>query len=123
MEKTPKRPETDDSSPVPAALGGGAPAGQPPAVSEPSEEVVELTTKIAALVRESYGGDYRQAFDHYAADRAGISADELKQLLADADIGNFFTRGSWVSGIMEKMDLNQDGRIAWDEFQQAVKAG
>jgi Ca2+-binding EF-hand superfamily protein len=87
-----------------------------------SEDVVELQTKIAALVRSSYGGDYKQAFDHYDADRTGIDADQLKQLLSDADIGNIFTRGSWVSGIMDKLDVNRDGRIAWDEFEGAVKA-
>ena len=121
MDNTPKRPETDDARTAPAALGGGT--GQSIAASEINEDVIELQTKIAAFVRAHYGGDYKRAFEHYAADRVGISADELKQLLADADVGNFFTRGSWVSGVMERLDTNQDGRIAWDEFEQAVKTG
>ena len=121
MDNTPKRSEPDDARITPAALGGGAAAGQSLAASEVNEDVIELQTKIAALVAANYGGDYKRAFDHYDADRVGISADELKQLLADADIGNLFTRGSWVSGIMDRLDVNQDGRIGWDEFEQAVK--
>src|SRR4051812_22352027 len=109
MENTPKRPATSDSPRVPAALGGEVPGGHLPALSDLSEDVVELKTKIAALVQGRYGGDYRQAFDYYDADHAGITAEQLKQLLADADIGNAFTRGSWVSGIMDKLDVNQDG--------------
>lgn len=121
MDNTPKRPETDDDRITPA-LGRGAADGRSLA-SAVNEEVLELQTKIAAFVRANYGGDYKRAFEHYAADRVGIGADELKQLLADADIGNLFTRGSWVSGIMDRLDVNQDGRITWDEFEQAVKSG
>lgn len=36
---------------------------------------------------------------------------------------DIFTRRSWVSGIMDRLDVNQDSRIAWDEFVQAVKTG
>jgi hypothetical protein len=62
-------------------------------------------------------GDFKAAFDHY--DRGhdgGVSADELTQLLKDAGVGNAFTRGAWVSGIIERLDTNKDGRIQFSEF-------
>ncbi len=96
---------------------------RPPIATDINEDIDELKTKIAALVRESYGGDYRRAFAHYDSDQDGIDAEELKQLLEDADVGNVFTRGSWVSGIIAKVDANQDGRIAWAEFEQVIKNG
>ena len=96
---------------------------RPPIATDINEDIDEPKTKIAALVRESYGGDYRRAFAHYDSDQDGIDAEELKQLLEDADVGNVFTRGSWVSGIIAKVDANQDGRIAWAEFEQVIKNG
>lgn len=96
---------------------------RPPIATDVNEDIDELKTKIAALVRESYGGDYRTAFAHYDPDQDGIAAEELKQLLEDAEVGNLFTRSSWVSGIIARVDTNQDGRISWAEFERIIKHG
>lgn len=96
---------------------------RPPVATDLNEDIDELKTKIAALVRDSYGGDYKRAFAHYDPDQDGIAAEELKQLLEDAEIGNLFTRSSWVSGIIARVDANQDGRIAWAEFERIIKGG
>jgi hypothetical protein len=42
-------------------------------------------------------------------------------LLEDADVGNRFTRGIYVTGIVQKMDKNKDGKIQWSEFESAIK--
>lgn len=96
---------------------------RPPILTDINEDVDELKTKVAALVRDSYGGDYRRAFAHYDPDQDGIAAEELKQLLEDADVGNLFTRSSWVAGIIARVDDNQDGRISWAEFERVIKNG
>jgi Ca2+-binding EF-hand superfamily protein len=57
-------------------------------------------------------------FERYDVDRDGkISKQEQKKLLEDIDIGNTFTRGAWVHGILEKVDTNHDKSISWDEFR------
>jgi Ca2+-binding EF-hand superfamily protein len=77
----------------------------------------ELRDKLAALVGAKFGGDYRAAFGHYDANRDGsISKDELKALLADAGVGSGWTRWAWAAGIIEELDANGDGVIAWPEF-------
>jgi Ca2+-binding EF-hand superfamily protein len=59
------------------------------------------------------------AFDK---DRNGkIGADELEELLKDAHVGNGFTRGAWVSGIIKKMDGSHDGEIDWREFSATLE--
>ena len=121
----------DPNQKDPAAAGAAdrrAAAGEdqslrPPIVTDVNEDIDELKTKIAALVRDSYGGDYRKAFAHYDEDQDGISAEELKQLLEDADVGNLFTRSSWVAGIIGRVDANQDGRVSWAEFERVIKNG
>ena len=45
----------------------------------------------------------------------------LEQLLKDADVGNGFTRGAWVKGVIGALDTNADKTIDWDEFSAAVK--
>ncbi|MFO0728811.1 MAG: EF-hand domain-containing protein [Myxococcota bacterium] len=86
----------------------------------------ELVTKIGALVQRDFGGDNRAAFNHYAGSDHQVSRDELSRLLSDAGIGNFLTRGSWVSGIMDRLDgpPNGDGngKISWTEFNRVMSA-
>lgn len=78
----------------------------------------ELKRKVGALVEKEYGGDYKKAFDHYDGDHDGaVNADELTRLLKDAGVGNFATRGAWVSGILEKLDKTHDHKIQWHEFE------
>lgn len=82
--------------------------------------VVELRAKIRALVQRSFGGSFRALYDHYDPSGAGADRAALTSLLADADVGNVFTRGLWADGVMTRVDTNHDGRISWDEFAQIV---
>ncbi len=96
----------------------GGPKGDPTEDSNAKE----LKVKVSRLVSARFGGDYKKAFDAYDANHDGsINAEELKKLLKDADVGNFATRGAWVSGIMERFDKNKDGKIEWREFEEGIR--
>jgi Ca2+-binding EF-hand superfamily protein len=87
------------------------------------KEKQELADKVSALVAARFGGDYRRAFHHY--DQGGdeqLDRDELKALLSDAGVGNVLTRSMWVSGILDELDTDGDGRIGWADFE-AVRGG
>jgi Ca2+-binding EF-hand superfamily protein len=91
-----------------------------------SKEQQELVEKIQALLRKKYGDSsvesMKKLFDHYDKDKdKKISQNELEQLLKDAEIGNSFTRGMWIKGIVGQLDTNNDKHIDWDEFSAAVK--
>ncbi len=83
--------------------------------------VTELKTKIARLVTRNFQGDTRAAFNHYAGADGQINRDELTRILADAGIGNFITRGAWVSGVMERVDGNANNKISWAEFEAVIQ--
>ncbi len=96
----------------------GGPKGDPTEDSNAKE----LKVKVSRLVSSKFGGDYKKAFDAYDTNHDGsINADELTKLLKDADVGNFATRGAWVSGIMERFDKNKNGKIEWKEFDEGVR--
>ncbi len=85
-------------------------------------EQEQLVTSIEAALKSKYGDasldSMRKLFDSYDANKDGkIDKDELSKLLKDVDIGNSFTRGTWVKGIIEKLDKNGDKAISWEEFQ------
>lgn len=91
-----------------------------------SGEQEQLVEKIEAFLQKKYEstdeGAMRKLFDTYDANADGkIDKGELAQLLKDADIGNSLTRGTWVKGIIEKLDQNADKAISWDEFKVATK--
>ena len=91
-----------------------------------SKEQAELVEKIQKLLQKKYGDasvdSMRKLFDEYDRDRdQKISPDELERLLKDADIGNSFTRGAWVKGVIGALDQNADRKIDWDEFTAAIK--
>jgi Ca2+-binding EF-hand superfamily protein len=91
-----------------------------------SKEQEELVEKIQKLVRKKYGDasmeSMRKLFDEYDVDKdQKISPQELERLLKDADVGNSFTRGMWVKGVVGALDKNDDKKIDWDEFTDAVK--
>ena len=90
-----------------------------------SREQEELVQKVQALMAKKFGASspeaMRKLFDAYDRDADGkIDAHELEALLVDAGVGNAFTRGAWVKGIISAMDQNSDKRVDWDEFSKAV---
>ena len=90
-----------------------------------SKEQEELVQKVQALMAKRFGGvspeSMRKLFDAYDRDGDGkIEAGELEGLLVDAGVGNTFTRGVWVRGIISALDENGDRRIDWAEFAKAV---
>jgi hypothetical protein len=71
----------------------------------------ELQDKVNRLVAARFGGDYTRAFGHYDQSKDGkINRAELLNLLADAGIGNWLTRGAWADGIIAELDTDKDGR-------------
>jgi Ca2+-binding EF-hand superfamily protein len=83
----------------------------------------ELEEKITALVGSRFGGDYHRAFAHYDDRRKDgtINKDELLELLKDAGIGNWLTRGGWADGIIAELDTDHDGVISVAEFEAVLK--
>lgn len=83
----------------------------------------ELVDKVSRLFAERFGDDYRKAFEHYDRDKkdGGINRAELLQLLEDADIGNWLTRGAWAHGILAALDTDKDGAISRAEFEAVLK--
>lgn len=64
----------------------------------------------------------KKLFEAYDTDGDGkIGADDLEKLLKDVDLGNSFTRGMWVKGILSKLDESGDKKIDWAEFSKAVQ--
>jgi hypothetical protein len=93
-----------------------------PGAEAESDDVKELKDKVGKLVAKAFQGDLKKAFDHYDADHDGaVDAGEIEKLLEDANVGNFVTRGKWVSGILAKMDTNKDGKITWSEFESGIR--
>ncbi len=82
----------------------------------------ELRDKVCKLVGDKFGGDYHKAFEHYDEVKDGkIRRGELAKLLGDAGIGNWLTRGAWVSGIIAELDTDRDGSISEPEFEAVLK--
>jgi Ca2+-binding EF-hand superfamily protein len=91
-----------------------------------SKEQEELVEKIQKLLVKRYGDasveSMRKLFDEHDRDKdQKIDASELEKLLKDADVGNSFTRGAWVKGVLGALDRNADSKIDWDEFTAAIK--
>lgn len=90
--------------------------------STPEER--ELQDKVTRLVDARFKSDWRRAFDHYASgSTADVGRDQLLDLLSDAGIGTWATRGMWADGVLKKMDSNGDKRISWAEFQSVLQSG
>jgi Ca2+-binding EF-hand superfamily protein len=83
----------------------------------------ELVDKVSKLVADRFGGDYDRAFAHYdSAPKDGrITKAELGELLKDAGIGNWLTRGAWARGILAALDADKDGTISRPEFEAALQ--
>lgn len=90
-------------------------------------EQEQLVAGIGNYLQKTYGerspAAMQKLFARYDTNNDGkINKQELTQLLKDVDIGNSFTRGAWVRGIIDKLDTNADQSISWAEFQ-AVAGG
>lgn len=82
----------------------------------------ELEAKVNALADAKFGGHttakIKQLFLSYDGNGDGCAnRDEVKAMLADADVGNFITRGYWVDGIFDQLDANKNDCITWDEYR------
>jgi Ca2+-binding EF-hand superfamily protein len=89
-------------------------------------EQEELVSRIKDLLNKKYGDtsieSMRRLFDLYDTNHdQKISEKELEQLLKDANVGNSFTRGMWIKGIISALDKNGDRQIDWAEFSAAVQ--
>jgi Ca2+-binding EF-hand superfamily protein len=77
----------------------------------------ELTDKVNRLIADRFSGDYGRALAHYDKNQDGrVDRGELGQLLADAGIGNWLTRGAWAQGIVAALDADKDGTISASEL-------
>lgn len=85
-------------------------------------EIQELKEKVGRLVEDKFGGDLLKAFGHYDENTDGkIDRDELIELLKDAGIGNWLTRGQWADGILAELDTDNDGAISAAELERGSK--
>jgi hypothetical protein len=77
-----------------------------------------LEYKFQAFVIVKYDGDYELAYDMLDDDRDGkLNSDEVYNALDRIDVGNVFTRGSWVKGIFGQMDISpRDGKLSYHEM-------
>jgi Ca2+-binding EF-hand superfamily protein len=90
-----------------------------------SNEQAELVMKVKALMQRKYGATdaaaLRKLFDEYDRNQDGkIDRRELESMLSEAGIGNSFTRGMWVKGVMGAIDQNGDQVIDWSELSQML---
>lgn len=91
-------------------------------VGATAEQVREVQAKIDGLIAERFGpGEWSAAFVAFDRDRDGhISRSELRDIFAEAGVGNFLTRGAWTSGVLDALDKDRDGRVSWDELQAVL---
>lgn len=87
---------------------------KPPASPLPSPALTpeqrELKEKVGKLA-------LRVTFTRYDADGNGkLDSTELRAMLTDASVGNFVTRGTWVSSIVATLDTDRDGMVSWAEL-------
>lgn len=91
-----------------------------------AEDQRELIDKVNALARKRWGpGDHwRELFDAYDEDSDGqATPSEINALLRDAGVGNAFTRGMWVAGVIGRMDRDDSGAVSFVEMTRALTEG
>lgn len=89
------------------------------------KEKKELVAKVTQLIDREYGGDWDRAFDTYAQGTGSgslLERDDLLEVLADADVGNWMTRGAWADGVVKELDSSGDAKISRSEFRLALKS-
>lgn len=82
----------------------------------------EVIDKVQNLVKTKFKGDYLAAFTTYDLDHNGhLGPKDINKILEDCGIGNWLTRGSWVSGVISALDLDHDGVISVPELVAAMQ--
>lgn len=81
----------------------------------------EVIAKVSAYVERVFGGTdeshFKQAFDENDDNRDGrISLDELSDILSKAGIGFRLARWAIAKEVIDVLDADGDGYVAWDEF-------
>lgn len=87
-------------------------------LSDDADNERELKTKLTALVNKRFGKNgWSKAFAAFDKDKDGnINSKELASILEEAGVGNVFTRGQWVSGVLSKLDKDKTSKISLAEL-------
>lgn len=81
----------------------------------------EMKEKLTRYVDEEFAGDYEAAFASFDSTGDGqLGSRELRRALEKIGVGNFFTRGTWVDGIMERMDTSGNGQLTFPELWSSL---
>lgn len=86
----------------------------------------EMIDKLKALSKKRYGSEdaWDKLFLDYDKDHDGqATRAELEKLLEDADIGNRFSRGHWVTGLILELDRDLDGKASKKEVEDRLAFG
>jgi hypothetical protein len=94
---------------------------------------LHLIGRLAGLAIEEFGtlGETTATDEHFRALHARydrnldgyLDPDELRLMLADADVASFFERGWWVRTIFQNADVDvADGALSFDEFLRGIRS-
>jgi Ca2+-binding EF-hand superfamily protein len=82
---------------------------------------IELKDKLTRYVDEEFAGDYEAAFASFDSSSDGeLGSRELGRALDKIGVGNLFTRGAWVDGIMERMDASGNDQLTFSELWDSL---
>ena len=101
------------------------PQPQPQPSGPKDANQIELETKLRALCIKKYGDagpeSRRKMYDEYDSNHDGeLSRQEMDRMLSDADVGNWFTRGFWIDGILKKLYTDKSGGLSYAEVEAAT---
>jgi hypothetical protein len=97
--------------------------GDPRRASVGDANADELEAKVNALADARFGGhttaQIKKLFLSYDKNGDGCAGrNEVEELLSDAGVGNWVTRGYWVDGVFDKLDVNpKNDCITWEEYR------
>ena len=105
--------------------GKAEPKGEDWETRKRREIANEVKTKVSALIKSTYGGDKKKAFDHFDANHDGsIDKNELINLLRAAGVEShiYASYSKIADGIIAEFDTNKNGKIEWSEFDAKMKS-